>query len=236
MDEESQFVRPPPGWKGFREEDVTCVRLPGLGDKHVSTCAGRGPDHGHVAGALPVPPDDDNRQTAGGRKAAVLFYGGRLTAGGDSSRRRPRGSRPSSRVTVHEPHGARMIPRASLTGRQPSTTFAALNLPNALTVLRIFLVPLLVVVLLTRIEGHVYLGTGIFLVAVLTDYLDGFFARRRNEVTRLGMREAHMETIADFMARILIERRAPEDVAEDVIEFRLPYQKFYYCFDNGLPA
>ncbi len=45
-----------------------------------------------------------------------------------------------------------------------------------------------------------------------------------------------METIADFMARILIERRAPEDVAEDVIEFRLPYQKLYYCFDHGLPA
>lgn len=62
-----------------------------------------------------------------------------------------------------------------------------MNLPNALTVLRIFLVPLLVVVLLTRIEGHVYFGTGIFLVAVLTDYLDGFFARRRNEVTRLGI-------------------------------------------------
>jgi CDP-diacylglycerol--glycerol-3-phosphate 3-phosphatidyltransferase len=62
-----------------------------------------------------------------------------------------------------------------------------LNLPNALTLLRIFLVPWLVVVLLTRIEGHVYLGTGIFLLAVLTDYLDGFFARRRNEVTRLGI-------------------------------------------------
>jgi len=62
-----------------------------------------------------------------------------------------------------------------------------LNLPNALTLLRIFLVPLLVVVLLTRIEGHVYFGTAIFLLAVLTDYLDGFFARRRNEVTRLGI-------------------------------------------------
>ena len=62
-----------------------------------------------------------------------------------------------------------------------------LNLPNALTLLRIFLVPLLVVVLLTRIEGHVYFGAGIFLLAVLTDYLDGFFARRRNEVTKLGI-------------------------------------------------
>lgn len=62
-----------------------------------------------------------------------------------------------------------------------------MNLPNALTLLRIFLVPLLVVVLLTKIEGHVYLGIAIFVLAVLTDYLDGFFARRRNEVTRLGI-------------------------------------------------
>jgi glycine hydroxymethyltransferase len=55
------------------------------------------------------------------------------------------------------------------------------------------------------------------------------------EVTRLGMREKDMETIADFMARILIEKAAPEDVMEDVVDFRLPYQTMYYCFDNGLP-
>jgi len=61
------------------------------------------------------------------------------------------------------------------------------NLPNALTLLRIFLVPVLVVVLLTRAEGHVFFGAGIFGLAVLTDYLDGYLARRRNEVTRLGI-------------------------------------------------
>jgi len=63
----------------------------------------------------------------------------------------------------------------------------ARNLPNAPPFLRIFLVPLLVVVLLTRFEGHVYFGAAIFALAVLTDYLDGFLARRRNEVTRLGI-------------------------------------------------
>jgi CDP-diacylglycerol--glycerol-3-phosphate 3-phosphatidyltransferase len=63
----------------------------------------------------------------------------------------------------------------------------AWNLPNALTVLRIFLVPLLVVVLLTRFEWHLYFGAAIYGVAVLTDFLDGFLARRRNEVTRLGI-------------------------------------------------
>ena len=62
-----------------------------------------------------------------------------------------------------------------------------MNLPNALTVLRIFLVPVLVVVLLTRTrEGWLLLGVAIFGLAVLTDYLDGYFARRRNQVTRLG--------------------------------------------------
>jgi CDP-diacylglycerol--glycerol-3-phosphate 3-phosphatidyltransferase len=62
-----------------------------------------------------------------------------------------------------------------------------LNLPNALTLLRIFLVPLLLAVLLTRTESGVWVGTGIFGVAVATDYLDGYFARRRNQVTRLGI-------------------------------------------------
>jgi CDP-diacylglycerol--glycerol-3-phosphate 3-phosphatidyltransferase len=63
------------------------------------------------------------------------------------------------------------------------------NLPNALTVLRIFLVPVLVVVLLThaRTDKGLILGTGIFGLAVLTDYLDGYFARRRNQVTKLGI-------------------------------------------------
>jgi len=56
------------------------------------------------------------------------------------------------------------------------------------------------------------------------------------EVTRLGMREAEMEQIADFIARILIEKASPESVLEDVIEFRQPYQTIYYCFENGLPA
>jgi glycine hydroxymethyltransferase len=56
------------------------------------------------------------------------------------------------------------------------------------------------------------------------------------EITRLGMREAEMEQIAGFIARILVEKAAPEDVLEDVIDFRQPYQTLYYCFDNGLPG
>ena len=61
------------------------------------------------------------------------------------------------------------------------------NLPNALTLLRIFLVPILVVVLLTKFTGREYVGLAIFLLAAITDFLDGWIARRYNEVTRLGM-------------------------------------------------
>ena len=55
------------------------------------------------------------------------------------------------------------------------------------------------------------------------------------EITRLGMRETEMETIAGFMARLLIEKAAPEEIVDDVIAFRQPYQTLYYCFDQGIP-
>jgi CDP-diacylglycerol--glycerol-3-phosphate 3-phosphatidyltransferase len=71
-----------------------------------------------------------------------------------------------------------------------------MNLPNALTLLRIFFVPLLVAVLLTK-EPNVVLwgfpvhfeewGVLILAVAAATDWLDGFLARRRGEVTTLGI-------------------------------------------------
>ena len=70
-----------------------------------------------------------------------------------------------------------------------------MNLPNILTLIRIFLVPVLVVVLLTRTGGF-FLGPAIFGAAVLTDWLDGYLARRRNQVTRLGI---ILDPLADKM-------------------------------------
>ncbi len=68
-----------------------------------------------------------------------------------------------------------------------------MNLPNTVTLTRIFLVPLLVVVLLTKFEGRLIfgvrkelVGAAIFLVASLTDWLDGYLARRRHQITPLG--------------------------------------------------
>lgn len=61
-----------------------------------------------------------------------------------------------------------------------------INLPNALTLLRIFLVPFLVVVLLTKFEGREIVGLLIFLIATATDFFDGWIARRRSQITTLG--------------------------------------------------
>lgn len=62
-----------------------------------------------------------------------------------------------------------------------------IHLPNMLTCFRILLVPILVVVLLTKFEGKELVGLGLFLLAALTDFLDGYLARRWGRVTRLGM-------------------------------------------------
>ena len=61
-----------------------------------------------------------------------------------------------------------------------------LNLPNSLTLLRIFLVPFLVVVLLTKFDGRETIGLVIFLTATATDFLDGYLARRRGQITTFG--------------------------------------------------
>jgi CDP-diacylglycerol---glycerol-3-phosphate 3-phosphatidyltransferase len=68
-----------------------------------------------------------------------------------------------------------------------------MNLPNSLTISRIFFVPLLVVVLLTNFDGRniagiptELVGAAIFGLASITDWLDGYLARRRKQITMLG--------------------------------------------------
>jgi CDP-diacylglycerol--glycerol-3-phosphate 3-phosphatidyltransferase len=63
-----------------------------------------------------------------------------------------------------------------------------MNLPNSLTVLRIFFVPLLIAVLLTKSPNPFeFWGVLILLLAAATDWADGYFARRRLQVTTLGI-------------------------------------------------
>src|SRR5207244_3844813 len=58
----------------------------------------------------------------------------------------------------------------------------AMNLPNWLTMARILVVPAIVALLLVRYEIY---GLVLFVLASVTDWLDGWLARRRNQVTTL---------------------------------------------------
>ncbi len=60
-----------------------------------------------------------------------------------------------------------------------------MNLPNGLTTSRIVLVPLLVVILLTG-QSPAW-GLAVFIAAALTDLLDGYLARKRKQVTAIGI-------------------------------------------------
>ena len=68
-----------------------------------------------------------------------------------------------------------------------------MNLPNKLTIFRVFLVPLMVIIPFLGIKGEIYgipitywLIDIVFIVASLTDKLDGYLARKNNQVTTFG--------------------------------------------------
>jgi CDP-diacylglycerol---glycerol-3-phosphate 3-phosphatidyltransferase len=69
-----------------------------------------------------------------------------------------------------------------------------LNVPNALTVVRILLVPVLVAVLLEATPGGSWIAAAVFALAAVTDTLDGYLARSRRSVTTFGK---VMDPIAD---------------------------------------
>ena len=62
-----------------------------------------------------------------------------------------------------------------------------MNLPISLTLLRIFFVPLLVALLLTKGQHMDLWAVGVFLAAAATDLLDGYLARKRGQITTLGI-------------------------------------------------
>jgi CDP-diacylglycerol--glycerol-3-phosphate 3-phosphatidyltransferase len=61
-----------------------------------------------------------------------------------------------------------------------------LNIPNALTMLRILAVPVVVVALLAEVPDGDLIAGIVFALAALTDGLDGYIARRRDSVTTFG--------------------------------------------------
>lgn len=61
----------------------------------------------------------------------------------------------------------------------------SVNVPNAITVLRIMLVPLLVILVLETPHGSIWVAV-LFVTLALSDVLDGHIARSRNHITTLG--------------------------------------------------
>ncbi|CUU46528.1 CDP-diacylglycerol--glycerol-3-phosphate 3-phosphatidyltransferase [Clostridium beijerinckii] len=70
-----------------------------------------------------------------------------------------------------------------------------MNLANKLTLIRIFLVPVFLVFIAVKgIPYGSFIGTFIFILASLTDKLDGYIARSRNQITNFGK---FMDPLAD---------------------------------------
>jgi CDP-diacylglycerol---glycerol-3-phosphate 3-phosphatidyltransferase len=89
---------------------------------------------------------------------------------------------------------------------------AELNLPNALTLLRVVLVPVMLVALLADTESGDLVAALVFAAASVTDFLDGYLARARGLVTTFGK---VMDPLADkllvigaLLALVSLERLA----------------------------
>lgn len=61
-----------------------------------------------------------------------------------------------------------------------------MGLANKLTLFRIFLIPVIIVVMLSNLEYSYILAAALFILAAITDKLDGYIARTRNEITKFG--------------------------------------------------
>lgn len=62
----------------------------------------------------------------------------------------------------------------------------SLNVPNLITLVRILLIPVFVMLFITPTEDRSLSAAVVFVVAAITDLLDGYVARRTGQVTRLG--------------------------------------------------
>jgi CDP-diacylglycerol--glycerol-3-phosphate 3-phosphatidyltransferase len=74
-------------------------------------------------------------------------------------------------------------PSRSITTSQPQTN---VNLPNLLTLSRILLIPVFVVLFSDPSPERSLWAASVFVVAAVTDVLDGYVARRRSQITKLG--------------------------------------------------
>lgn len=85
-----------------------------------------------------------------------------------------------------------------------------MNIPNSLTVTRIAMIPVMVLVFYWDFENHELVAAGIFGVAAITDWVDGYLARKLAQMTKFG---AFLDPVADKLMVavalvLLVERQA----------------------------
>lgn len=97
-----------------------------------------------------------------------------------------------------------------------------MNAANVITVLRILLVPIFLVILLTEMQNKEIIAGAIFLIAALSDAIDGYIARKYNQITDLGkfldpladklliagalLALVHLELVETWVAAVIILR------------------------------
>lgn len=60
------------------------------------------------------------------------------------------------------------------------------NIPNKLTILRVILIPVFMFLFFMNHPYHIWFALGVFVLASFTDNLDGYLARRNNQITTFG--------------------------------------------------
>lgn len=76
-----------------------------------------------------------------------------------------------------------------------------MNIPNVLTVVRLFLIPIFVIVFFSQIADHLVFASLIFILAGITDILDGYIARKYHLITKLGQ---IMDPLADKLIQLVV--------------------------------
>lgn len=94
------------------------------------------------------------------------------------------------------------------------------NAPNILTLLRILMIPVFVVVYYLPQHWASALAMGLFVAAALTDWLDGYLARRLNQISSFG---AFLDPVADklMVVAALVLLTTDIRIQREVLDYRL---------------
>ncbi|MDF2840376.1 MAG: CDP-diacylglycerol--glycerol-3-phosphate 3-phosphatidyltransferase [Clostridia bacterium] len=91
-----------------------------------------------------------------------------------------------------------------------------MNIPNLLTVLRFLLIPVFIYFFFLPNENGIGIAVIVFLIAGLTDTLDGYIARKYNQITKLGI---VLDPLADklMLITVLVSIAVGSDIPKWII-------------------